>query len=822
MRDKVYYLSKVDVLSDLSTQELTELAEDFRWEEYARGAHIIEQGEKEHRFYVLAEGAAEALLDHKGRAYWEVHFFQSGDTFGETSLFTGNPAPATVRCLEPCRVLVLDAEHFARMLIRWPKLNSRFIEALSHSLNKANYVLWEVRHKELLRSALQLTHYEDKFYGIWGSVKTTNEVEKKLAELAQGKEHLLLIGERGTGRQMMAWYLHKRRCGEAAPFMVVDGRNLDRQWGDSILDQGERAENLQAFRRSNLLDLAEGGTLLIREVNMISPRAQLKLAQSLQSQTRRCLVVGTLQAEPERLEQKLIPELRECFTQTYKITPLRERKRDIPVIAQGILERLARKHHRKTPVLNQEATKLLLSHNYRQGNVTELIQVIERAFFLAENDVIGLEHIFFGPTSEKIGSSINLLSWKWIADLLQNGRFIHSLRVLSAGIFLAIILLLLSVPKTSVATKVFTLVWGLWWPALVIVSPFVGRVWCTVCPFAFIMELVQKKLHWNRPVPDFLKKHDYLLVTFLFVLIFWIEIMSGMRSHPGYTVLLLVAIQLAAVVTGIVFTRHTWCHHLCPLGGFVGTAAIGAMLEVRADATVCLNKCTTHDCYVGKGEIQGCPMSQHLPYLDNNLSCKLCFNCVRNCPNGAVQVNLRVPAREVWHLVRVNQGFAIFTAVVLAILIPINYFEPLLELWPSERWRLAFSLSYWSAALAAGVLTWIIARPFKTKAASRRIKLVFAFIPLVLAGHIVYQLYFVPGCGSLMLGLGFKTTAGITQALYVPAYIVGQAVAVAFGALLTGITVLIVLIRSKEKRAGKTVQSGKASSASSIEVKVPG
>lgn len=801
MREKVYYLSKIHFFADLSTQELTELAEDFHWQAYPAGSVIIEQGQKRHVFYVLAEGKAETVIEKTGRFSWQVSWFESGDAFGELSLFTGKPAPATVRAVDSCRVLTLDADAFSRMLVRWPKLYPKFMEVLSQNLNQANHVLWETKHKEFLLSALQLTHYEEKFYGIWGSVKTTTEVENKLKELTMSGDNLLLIGERGTGRQMLAWYLHKARFGEAAPFVVVDGRNFDRQWGDSVLDAGlETGGGAEAaFHGSSLLEAARGGTVLIREVNLISPRAQLKLAQSLHQRGNQCLVVATVQMEPELLTSKLIPELRQCLPATYKISPLRERKRDIPIIAQGVLEKLARKHQRQVPVLDQEATKLLLSHNYRQGNVTELIQVIERSFFLASNHVIGLEHIFFGPTAEKIGSRINLLSWDWIAELFKKGRFVNSLRVGTSVIFIGIVLMLLFLPQLAVTTKVFIAVWGLWWPALAIISPIIGRVWCTVCPFSYLMDLAQRKLHLNRPVPDFLKKYDYILVTFLFALIFWIEIISGMRSNPWFTALLLLSIQLAAVLVGVVFTRHAWCHHLCPLGAFVGTASIGAMLEVRADSTVCLNKCTTHECYVGTDHSAGCPMSQHLPYLDNNLSCKLCFNCVRNCPNGAVQLNLRVPAREIWHLVRVNQGYAIFIAVVLAILVPINYFEPLIQAWPPQQWKAAFTLSYWGAALAAGVFTWLIAEPFKKKAASSSIKLVFAFIPLVLAGHIMYQLHFVPGATSLMLGMGLKNSAGVMQAVYVPAYQVGQALAVGIGAVLTAVTVVLVLIRAKAK-----------------------
>src|SRR5574340_1111870 len=114
------------------------------------------------------------------------------------------------------------------------------------------------------------------------------------------------------------------------------------------------------------------------------------------------------------------------------------------------------------------------------------------------------------------------------------------------------------------------LVWGFWWPALTIFSPSLGRIWCSLCPFSFTMDRIQKIVHLNRSVPDLLKKYDYLFITFLFLMVFWMEAMTGMRKSPLLTALWLISVVAAATITGIIFTRHTWCQHLCPLGGFVG------------------------------------------------------------------------------------------------------------------------------------------------------------------------------------------------------------------------------------------------------------
>jgi polyferredoxin len=780
--DKVHYLSKVEMLSGLDDRELNEIAADFEWQEYPRGADIISQGQDRHGFYVLAEGTARVLVDREGRDSLQINCFYPGDVFGEIALFTGKPSPNTVRCTEDCRVLALDPEHFARILLRWPKLHEKLIDRLSHRLHQVKISFWEAKHKEFLRSGLQLHDFHYKFYGLWGSARITREVEDKLTELSKTGGHLLVTGERGTGRQMLAWFLHKRQYGEEAPFIVVDSHHFEQQWCDP----------------DSLLDLAGGGTLFIREVNMLPPGTQLKLAEALHSREAACRVTASLRGNGGQLSPGLVPRLRDCFTQSYKITPLRERKRDIPVIAQGILERLACKHNRKTPVLSREATKLLLSHHYCHGNVTELIRIVERAFFLAEGDVISLEHVFFGPNAEKTGRSINLLSFSWVEKLIKKGVIPSWIQGITTLIFIFIVVLLFLAPEKEAAVVLFILVWGLWWPALTIFSPLFGRVWCGICPFSGTMELVQKYFHLDRPVLDLLKKYNYLLITFLFLLVFWVEAVTGMRFNPLYTGLWLICITAAAAVTGIIFPRHTWCHYLCPLGGFVGMASVGGMLEIRADASVCLNKCATHECYRGTANVPGCPMSQYVPFVDNNLDCKLCFRCVRNCPNGAAEVNLRFPGREVWHLVRVNQGFVIFIGVALAVLIPINLFEGLHSVLPPPKWRLWFSLAFWGTALTAGILTQIIARPFRTEAASRRIKLVFAFIPLVLAGYVIYQLQFVPGIESLSLGFVYGSS-GSSRAFYFPALSAGRAIAAAIGLLQTGFTLFMVFHRSKTK-----------------------
>jgi len=783
---KVKYLAQTGFFAGFTAEQLREIASEFQWQSYAKGTDVLKQGQKVPYFYVVAEGRLASLLEKEKVEALPLAVFEPGSAFGEIALLTGRPAASTFRCLEDCLLLALDSMNFALLLVRWPSLNQKLIEKLSSRLQMANDFLFEAKYKEYLRSAMQLSQYQERFLGVWGGKGITLSINAKIEEMAKKPENLLIIGENGTGRQMLAWFIHKRIFGEKAPFVAIKGSHFEQQWGQSI---------------GNLLTLIEGGTLLIKEINLLPPEAQRDLAEKFKERTSKCLLLGTVYSEAER--ESLTKELQDCFPQKYLIKPLRERKRDINVIAQAVLEKLAAKHNRKVPKLDHESIRLLLSHNYRQQNMTELIQIIERAFALTKGDVISIEHIFFGPTAQRTGKAINLLAWSPLKKLLQKGLFVSALQGITAGLLIFLILLFLVRPDLPFTLAVLPFVWGLWWPALVILSPLIGRVWCTVCPFASIMNFFQKYLHWDRPVPTFLKKYDYLVISFLFLLVFWVEIITEMRQNPLKTGLLLLTLLAGAIIFGLIFSRHTWCKNICPLGGLVGTASIGSILEIRSDPNICLNKCTTLDCYVGTTETKGCPMFQHLPYLDNNLDCKLCFNCVRNCPNDSVQLNLRFPAREVWHLVRVNQGFVIFVGVSLAMLLPVIYFESVRADWPVTAWRLYFSIAYWASAVLAGILTWFLAKPYKTKAASNRIKLTYALIPLVLAGHVMYQLNYLPGLDRFTVGLLVESAPGQMATWYVPLTQVVQILALLIGLLLTAFTAFMVWQTAHKKTGAR-------------------
>ncbi len=798
MPDKLNLLSKVDLLSELNFKELNELADEFEWQEYSKGSFIIKEGENCRGFFVLVEGKAEVFINRKGHKPIQLNPFEPGDAFGEIDLFVGKPCSASVRCLEDCRLLLLKRKRFAFMLVRWPRLHAVFFRKLSQRVHWSNTSMMEAEHNNFLRSTLPLNQRKYRSYEFWGSAGSHKLLEINLEHMASRAGPTLLIGEPGSGKLLTSWFFHKKHFGVESPFIVMDGRHLDQEWGDSIFELQEDTARLSQV--NCLLDIARGGTLFIRNINLISPAAQLKLTRLLQGPELPCCVIGSVVADPQTLSVQLNPQLKDCFNKTIRVPPLRERKKDIPIIIDKLLEKLARQYQRKVPKLSQECLKLLLNHNYTRGNVAELVQIIERSFFLADGETIYLEHLFFGPTSYKPGFTYNLLSWNWLYKIVKRGTFPLSFQRISFGVLIFLIIMLLLLPKNQVTAYGSILIWGIWWPLIVTSAFGLGRLWCGICPVSYSMELARKIIRVDLPVPTIVKKYDYLISTFLFLFVFWIEAILNMRQNYSYTGIWLLTIMLAGTVTGIIFIRHTWCRHLCPLGALIGTASINGMVEVRTDPNICLNSCTTHECYRGSGKIEGCPMSQYPAYLDSNQACKLCLRCVRNCPNNAVKLNLRTPAREIWHLSRINQGYAIFIGVSLAILFPITYFEPLHSIWPRQQWIQWYSLVYWGTALLAGAITWFIARPFKTKLASKQIKFVFALIPLLVAGFMAYQLHFLPGANTFSVILYSKANGTSSEIAYISILRLSQAIAAFPGLVLTCIAIFMVFITTKKTK----------------------
>lgn len=215
------------------------------------------------------------------------------------------------------------------------------------------------------------------FLGLSGSVR--NAARK----LAQSATPILLLGEPGTGKKLLARWLHENGPRSSGPFVEMphaarSGESLERELFGVESETGE-------VGRTGLLARARRGTLFLHEIADLGPELQPCLLELLEERDVR-LIAATRHNLGEMVsEGRFHAELHfRSETVPLHVPPLRERRRDIPVIASVLAETLAADLGRDGVELTPSALAALQGHRW-PGNVRELCQVLEGAVRRSEN-----------------------------------------------------------------------------------------------------------------------------------------------------------------------------------------------------------------------------------------------------------------------------------------------------------------------------------------------------------------------------------------------------------------------------------------------------
>ena len=484
-------------------------------------------------------------------------------------------------------------------------------------------------------------------------------IQDQITELAQSSDPTLITGEPGTGQVYMAKKLHERLGNTYAPLIVVDCLRIEDREASKLLFGSTDREGFESWAGGfGALHLADQGTLVLMHIETLDMPAQRILSQYIEKSADEKVIpqihlIASTSEDIASLAEagRFLPRLAEQLTaNVLRMPTMLERKRDILPLAKLFLaerdQRLSDGEHR----LSRSAEHALLSGQYRHRNADELRESVEFAALFADGPEIVAEHIFTGPKSEGTPFDYNLSKVGLVQRLLHSEIPIIVMQSIIFVVFLSIILICLITGNTLPGRIANGLIWGLWWPALMIVFLFVGRVWCTVCPISSAGRVAQRIGSLKLNPPQWLKKHAGWLVVFLFFLIVWSEYVLHMTEHPFRTSILLLTLMIAAMLFSVLYKRDTWCRYLCPLGNLGATYAVSAMVYVRANPSVCATQCNTHECFKGSSTSRECPVFHHPLYARDGHFCKMCFSCLRSCPHGSANLYLRAPIQSVWHL----------------------------------------------------------------------------------------------------------------------------------------------------------------------------
>ena len=235
-----------------------------------------------------------------------------------------------------------------------------------------------------------------------GESQSMCEVHEFIAKAAPTDSSVLIYGESGTGKELAAHALHQNSLRAEKPFIAINCATLMETLLESELFGHEKGAFTGAVaQKKGKLEIASGGTVFLDEVGELAPTLQAKLLRVLQEHefervggTRPIQVDIRLIAATNKNLEKAIQEGTFRDDLYYRLNvvstsmpPLRDRKEDIPLLAQYFVAKFSGKCNREVVGIAPEARKCLMHYDW-PGNVRELQNVIERAVVLGSSDVI--------------------------------------------------------------------------------------------------------------------------------------------------------------------------------------------------------------------------------------------------------------------------------------------------------------------------------------------------------------------------------------------------------------------------------------------------
>jgi len=254
------------------------------------------------------------------------------------------------------------------------------------------------------------------FDEIIGKSSSINKVLEMVKSVASTPATVLITGENGTGKELIARAIHKNSLRKNSPFVVVNCVAFSPNLLESELFGHEKGSFTGAIaKRIGRFEMANGGTIFLDEIGEMDLTIQTKLLRVLQERefervgsSRTIKVDVRILSATNKDLKKEIEERRFREDLFYRLNvfsvdvpPLKERKEDIPLIVEHLTGKYNKILNKKVKKVSAKAMELLLDYNY-PGNIRELENIIERSMIMAKDEIIDEKYFNFISKEEYI------------------------------------------------------------------------------------------------------------------------------------------------------------------------------------------------------------------------------------------------------------------------------------------------------------------------------------------------------------------------------------------------------------------------------------
>ncbi|MBR4043644.1 MAG: sigma-54-dependent Fis family transcriptional regulator [Bacteroidaceae bacterium] len=289
-------------------------------------------------------------------------------------------------------------------------------EKLFVTLSSAIKLRQSRREIKNLQAQVEVLSRQDKEVPMMiGESKVMQEVFKTIRKLSETDANILILGENGTGKDLVARSLRFFSPRQQAPFITIDLGSVPETLFESELFGYEKGAFTDARKaKAGRMEVASGGTLFLDEIGNLSLAMQSKLLTAIEK--RRISRLGSTKSQP--IDVRLIcatnSDIRQMVeegnfrqdllyrinTIEIRIPPLRERGNDIILLADHFLQKYAHKYKKEILGLTREAKQKLMKYEW-PGNVRELQHAMERAVILSQNTWMRPNDFMLTPVVEK-------------------------------------------------------------------------------------------------------------------------------------------------------------------------------------------------------------------------------------------------------------------------------------------------------------------------------------------------------------------------------------------------------------------------------------